>query len=155
MLLNVIFEIFDNFWNWCTRRVPCFSIEYSPLSEKAILYLSLFHSQWSKERWPAVFLIPALEDSKFVMPYQNTIRHNKCKANDYDKYQYCLCQSGQRISVFKSHHHNPNEDRIWQLECAPMQAKLYIPCKDSNESAVLKFSVVWCTWVVFLWAKKY
>ena len=78
--------------------------------------------------------IPALEDSKFMTPYQNTIRQNNCKANDYDKYQYCLCQSGQRISVFKSHHDNRREDRIWQLKCAPIQAKLYIPSKDSKKS---------------------
>ena len=62
------------------------------------------------------------------------LKHSKprtiCKENDYDKDQYCLCPSGQRISVFKSHHKNKKEDRIWQLECAPFQAKLYIPSKD-------------------------
>ena len=76
--------------------------------------------------------VPAFKDSKFMTPYQNTIPNNICKANDYDKYQYCLCQSGQRISVFKSHHDNRREDRIWQLKCAPIQAKLYIPSKDSK-----------------------
>ena len=85
---------------------------------------------------PFLTNIPALEDSKFMTPYQNTIRQNNCKANDYDKYQYCLCQSGQRISVFKSHHDNRREDRIWQLKCAPIQAKLYIPSKDSMKSGL-------------------
>ena len=84
--------------------------------------------------------IQALEDSKFLMPYQKTLRHNHCKANDFDKYQYCLCQSGQRISEFKSHHNNRREDRIWQLKCAPIQAKLYIPSKDSKKSGYTKTS---------------
>ena len=72
------------------------------------------------------------------------LEHSKPKSktpfttcNDSNQDPYCLCPSGQRISVFKSHHHNPNEDRIWQLECAPIQlvkieesqAKLYIPSK--------------------------
>ena len=84
--------------------------------------------------------ITALEDSKFVMPYQKTISNNDCQANKFDKYQYCLCQSGQRISEFKSHHNNRREDRIWQLKCAPIQAKLYIPSKDSKKSGYTKTS---------------
>ena len=71
-----------------------------------------------------------------------------------DERQYCLCPIGQRISVFKSHYLNTREDREWHLECTPIKAKLYIPSKDSNESAVLKFPVVWFIWVVFLWANQ-
>jgi hypothetical protein len=94
-----------------------------------------------------------LENSKRQFPYKfpETI---SCLGSYWDEHQYCLCPIGQRISVFKSHHLNKHEDREWQLECAPIQAKLYIPSKDSNESAVLKFSIVWCIWEVFLWANQ-
>ena len=55
--------------------------------------------------------------------------------SQYPQHQYRLCPIGQRISVFKSHHSNKYKDRNWPLECAPIQAKLYIP-------AALKFSAI-------------
>ena len=85
--------------------------------------------------------IPALEHLNPKLKTPSTT------CNDYNQDPYCLCPSGQRISVFKSHHHNPNEDRIWQLECAPIQlvkieesqAKLYIPSKYWNKYILYLF----------------
>ena len=102
--------------------------------------LAFYASAFSK---PFFVNIPAFEDFKFMTPYQNAIPHNICKANDYDKDQYCLCQKGQRISVFKSHHDNRREDRIWQLKCAPILAKLCIPSKGSKKSGYTKISRSW------------
>ena len=95
------------------------------------LLSALYHENFSTTATSFFANILALEHSK---PKSKT-PFTTC--NDYNQDPYCLCPSGQRISVFKSHHHNPNEDRIWQLECAPIQlvkieesqAKLYIPSK--------------------------
>ena len=41
-----------------------------------------------------------------------------CSSNWWDGDQYCHCRPGQRISTFKSDHHNHYEDRRWFLQCS-------------------------------------